>query len=255
MKILLLACVLVLFSCNEHKSIETDLPVADTAAPPDRTVNEKEIDTVKKITVFLNDTLSLEYHADSYSGFERWFKEMPANKIMPPDDAYNEFMSSEKYKALRINFDSEQGQDGFYLLYAYFLQQHNGREKHIRERAQITAAYHGINRLKSYYQYGGTFFGHMRDRIFGYAEYSIYRLDKSLDDKTDIAAEKKTFISMLKKVYTEKLQEDGDTPRDDKPERLKQMMKMIDDVGDIITNAYILKEVKQFYNDHYNYWM
>ena len=255
MKILVLACMLVLLSCGKQESFKLDPLPADSIAPHNNVAYETKPDTVKKINIILNDTLKLEYTNKSYSGFEKWFKEMALKEIMPPDKAYEDFMSLDGYKAISIDFDSEVGQDAFYLLYAYFLQQINGKEKYYRERQELTTAYQSINKLKSYYQYGGTYFGHMYDRIYGYSEYSIYTLDKSLNNESDVVVGKSAFISMLKKVYTEKLKEDGDTPPHEKPEKLKRMMEMIDSIGNNIYNASILKEVKQFYADHYNYWM
>lgn len=255
MKILLMACVLILSSCSKQESSKLTPIEADTVPSPDSIVHEVKPDTIKKVNIILNDSLKPEYTAESYSGFEQWFKAMALKKILPPDKAYEDFMSLEKYKAIRINFDSEVGQDAFYLLYAYFLQEVNGRNKYNRERRELTSAYHGINKLKSYYQYGGTYFTHMYDRIYGYSEYSIYTLDKSLNNKNGAVAGKSAFILMLKRVYAEKLDEDGDTPPHEKPEKLKRMMEMIDSIGNNIHNAYILKEVKQFYSDHYNYWM
>ncbi len=255
MKTLLLAFAVVLFSCGKQQPLIFEPAREDSIPPSDSVTHVTTSDTIRMVAIVLNDTLEFEYDSESYSGFERWFKEMATDKIIAPDKAYSKFMSLEDYKAININFDSEAGQDNFYMLYAYFLQQINGKNNYSPERQKLTAAYHQINNLKSYYQYGGTYFGHMKYRIYGYAEYNIYTLDKSLNAETDIAAGKASFISELKKIYAEKLNEDGDTMPHEKPEKLKRMMEMIDTIGNNISNAYTLKEVKHFYDDHYDYWM
>jgi len=174
---------------------------------------------------------------------------------MPPDAALQNFRALDKYNDIQIYFSSEVGEDDFYMLYAYFLQQVNGVEKYSKDRYALFSAFRKMNRLKSYYQYGGTYFGHIHDRIYGYAEFSITTIEKALSSNTNINKEKNTFLSDLKKVYIQNLKEDGNTLLKDKPKREKEMVKMIDDMGTYITNAYQLKVVKQFYADHYDFWM
>jgi len=252
MKIFLIAYMLLLVSCTKSRETVVDLPSVDTI--PSEPIPQ-ETDTITRIEVILNDSVKLKYPKVAYDGFARWFKTMQSKKIMPPDAALQNFVALDDYNDIQIYFTSEVGQDDFYMLYAYFLQQVNGVEKYSKERHALFSAFRILNKLRWYYEYGGTYFGHMHDRIYGYAEFSITTIDKDLSNNTNIDKEKNTFLSDLKKVYIQNLKEDGNTLLKDKPKREKEMVKMIDEMGAYITNAYQLKEVKQFYADHYGYWM
>ena len=89
-----------------------------------------------------------------------------------PDKIYYNFADKDE-------FGSEAGQDNFYILYAWFLKQRNGVEKYGPQRKNIISIYSNLNSLFAHLQYGGTYFGHQRRRIPGYAEYSIYLLPKN----------------------------------------------------------------------------
>jgi len=255
MKTLLLACILMLYGCTKTHTPVPGNPQADSIPPTSTIASKPERDTVQWVKLALNDSTTIEYTKVGYSIFERWFNKMDPKKMLHPDEAWKDLISLKEYRGYSDEFSSEVGQDGFYMLYAYFLQKVNGVKKYDKERLALFSAYRNMNHLKGYYEYGGTYYGHMHDRIYGYTEYSIYILDKNLNSKTDISKEKKAFITMLKKVFADELKEDGNTLQSKKPERLSKMMAIIDDMEAQIINAYILEEVEKFYADYYDYWM
>ncbi|KGO94978.1 hypothetical protein Q766_02380 [Flavobacterium subsaxonicum WB 4.1-42 = DSM 21790] len=252
MRIFLILCIALFLSCIKNQPVVPNLPSADTNVTKPMQV---KTDTINTIEVTLNDSVLLKYPKIAYFGFESWFKDMVRVKVLPPNDAWRNFTSLDQYNDIKIYFSSEIGQDDFCLLYAYFLQQLNGVEKYQKERLALFSAYRKINKLKWYYQHGGTYFGHMHDRIYGYAEFSVYAFDKDLVNNTNISKEKSVFISQLKKTFIQKLKEDADTMPKDRLEHEKEMIKIIDEMSTDITNAYLLKELKQFYADNYDYWM
>lgn len=110
------------------------------------------------------------------------FQEFPEH----PDKLYYRFVN-------RVDFGSEQGQDVYYALYAYFLKQKNGVEKYAQQRKNLIEIYSRINSLFGHFQYGGTYFGHQQMRILGYAEYSIHLFPKKkneLEKTYDITKQK-----------------------------------------------------------------
>lgn len=254
MKTLLQICILLLFiSCTKQPNLSANIAEAYTI-PAITTDIEQKNDAIEWTYVMLNDSVKLQYSKVAYKGFESWFKKMSIEKILPPDLAWSNFISLKEYNYSRPDFTSEVGQDMFYQLYAYFLQQINP-EKYNKERLALFTAYRDINFLKSYFQYGGTYFGHMHDRIYAYTEYSVYMLDKELNAQTNIVKAKAKFLMGLKKLYSDKLMDDGNTLEKSKPKRHDKMIQIIDHIDTQINNAYLLKETEQFYRDHYNYWL
>ena len=254
MKTLLQICILLLLlKCTKQSNFPVDNVKADTISATTKD-NEQDSDTIDFKYVVLNDSVKLKYHKVAYYGFESWFKNMAIRKILAPDVAWNKFISLKEYNSIRSDFTSEIGQDAFYQLYAYFLQQIN-QEIYHKERLALFSAYSDFNFLKSYFQYGGTYFGHMRKRIYAYTEYSLYMLDKELNAQTNIGNDKTAFINGLKKLYSDELIDDNDTMENDKPKRLAIMMHIIDHIDTQISTVYLLKETKQFYKDHYDCWL
>jgi hypothetical protein len=75
-----------------------------------------------------------------------------------------------------LYFSSEQGQDAYYGLYAYFLALKNSGDKYKEQRSTLIKIFRDINDIMGNINGGGTYFGHQYTRILGYAEYAIYQI-------------------------------------------------------------------------------
>jgi hypothetical protein len=167
-----------------------------------------------------------------------------------PDQAYHCNTSS-------IEFSSEVGQDNYYILYAYFLKQKNGVKEYAKQREKLIDIYSNINSLFGHFEYGGTYFGHQRKRILGYAEYSIYLLPKNKDDisKTyDITKQKELYIKSLRQLIDDESKIDNETLGKEKIERTKELNKIIDDLDKLITDNFYLRRAQEFHYEHYEYY-
>jgi hypothetical protein len=156
-----------------------------------------------------------------------------------------------------IEFSSEVGQDNYYILYAYFLKQKNGIKEYAKQREKLIDIYSDINLLFRYFQYGGTYFGHQRIRILGYAEYSIYLLPKSKEDtkKTyDITGQKALYIKSLRQLIDDENKIDNETLGKEKIQRTKELNKIVDDLDKLITDNFYLRRAQEFQYEHYEYF-
>ena len=154
-------------------------------------------------------------------------------------------------------FGSEVGQDDYYALYAYFLKQKNGIDKYAQERKKLIKIYSDINSLFGHLQYGGTYFGHQRIRILGYAEYSVYLLpkDKKEIEKTyDLTMQKKLYIRSLRQLIKDESKIDFETLGKEKKERTIQLNRIVDNLNRLITDLFYLRRAQEFHYCHYEYY-
>ena len=176
-------------------------------------------------------------------------------------ELYGDFAYNPDYlyhaKVNNVDFGSEQGQDVYYALYAYFLKQENGVDKYAKERRKLIDIYSQINSLFGHFQYGGTYFGHQRLRILGYAEYSIYLYPKNKKDfeKTyDITKQKEIYIKSLRQLITDESIIDFETLGKEKIERTKKLNKIVDELASLITDIFYLRRAQAFQYDNYQYY-
>ena len=175
-----------------------------------------------------------------------FFDEIPIS----PDWSYNKYVNG-------VDFGSEVGKDAYYLLYAYFLKQKNGNKKYASQRIRLINIYSNINALFQKFQYGGTYFGHQHLRILGYAEYAIYLMPKEgelTDKKYNINQQKALYIKSLKQLIKDENQLDFDTPGKEKPERLKELHQIVDELDKLITNLFYLRRAQEFQYSNYEYY-
>ena len=173
--IYILTISITFLSCNNQPNKVEEENFAEKETQTNKFDNSKyytQQDTIL-IATEIGDTLKyakIDFNniVDKHTEF---FEDYPKN----PDQAYFNDMDKEE-------FNSEVGQDVYYVLYAYFLKQRNGVEEFAQQRQKLINIYSNINSLFGHFQYGGTYFGHQSSRILGYAEYSIYLLPKSKDD-------------------------------------------------------------------------
>lgn len=170
--------------------------------------------------------------------------------IRNPDLTYHKYVNG-------VDFGSEVGQDAYYLLYAYFLKQKNGSKKYASQRMRLINIYSSINSLFQKFQYGGTYFGHQHIRILGYAEYAIYIMPKEgefVDKKYNINQQKALYIKSLRQLIKDENQLDFDTPTKEKPERLKKLNQIVDELDKLITNLFYLRQAQEFQYTNYQYY-
>lgn len=175
-----------------------------------------------------------------------FFQDIPEN----PDRLYYRFAND-------VDFGSEQGQDTYYALYAYFLKDKNGNEKYIQQRKQLIEIYLAINSLFQYLQYNGSYFGHQRTRILGYAEYSIYLLpkDKNEIEKTyNISKQKQLYIQSLRQLIEDESKIDNETLGKEKIERTKKLNEIVDKLDELITDNFYLRRAQNFQYENYEYY-
>ena len=177
------------------------------------------------------------------------FQEFPQN----PNKLYYRFVNS-------VDFGSEQGQDVYYALYAYFLKQKNGIEKFKLQRRKLIDIYASINSLFGHFQYGGTYFGHQEMRILGYAEFSIYLYPKGKKtydefEKTyDILKQKELYIKSLRQLIDDESKIDFESTGNDKIERTKKLNKIVDELNLLITSIFYLRRAQEFQYTCYEYY-
>ena len=177
---------------------------------------------------------------------KEFFEEYPAN----PDQAY--FNDNDKEE-----FGSEVGQDNYFVLYAYFLKQKNGVKEFAKQRQKLIDIFSKINSLFGNFEYGGTYFGHQRSRILGYAEYSIYLLPKTKDEISksyDIKYQKELYIKSLRQLIEDESKIDFNTLGKEKIERNKKLNKKVDDLDKLITDNFYLRRAQEFHYQHYEYY-
>lgn len=177
--------------------------------------------------------------------------EFVSDYVKDPDLTY--YSNGEKEE-----FNSEAGQDGYYMLYAYFLKIKNGDTKYADRRKKLIDIYSNINSLFGHFEYGGTYFGHQGARILGYAEYSVYLFRQneaySISKTYDITKQKELYIKSLRQLVSDESSIDFNTIGLDKVERVKKLNKIIDDIDKAITDNFYLRRTQEFHYGHYEYY-
>lgn len=245
----LLTLTLGYLSCsNEPKQVErtTVAPAAQTKKIDNSKFHTQQ-DTIL-ITTEIGDTIkySKAHYNNIVDKHPEFFQEYPDN----PDLAY--FKDNDKKE-----FGSEVGRDTYYTLYAYFLKQRNGIKEFASQRQKLIDIYSNINSLFQHFEYGGTYFGHQRNRISGYAEYSIYLLPRDKEDisKTyDITKQKELYIKSLRQLIEDESTIDDNTLGIEKIERNKQMNEIVDNLAKLITDNFYLRRAQEFHYQHYEYY-
>jgi|GEM_PF-403058 len=170
--------------------------------------------------------------------------------IRNPDLTYHKYVNG-------VDFGSEVGQDAYYLLYAYFLKQKNGTKKYAPQRMRLINIYSNINSLFQKFQHDGTYFGHQHMRILGYAEYAIYIMPKEgelIDKKYNINQQKTLYIKSLRQLIKDENEFDFGTPTKEKPERLKELHQIVDQLDKLTTNLFYLRQAQEFQYTNYQYY-
>jgi hypothetical protein len=216
MKKILLFFILTEFSC---KNYEAKKHISDdTVTKPNIesfNISQNKHDATKYFIA--SDSIDIpslgndknRYGKKEFNNIVQYLPELTNKYPKNPEITYNylskEFISVKDStgKINEISFSSENGQDEYYQLYAYFLKNMNGEIKYRAQRQSIINACFQINDIFQTLQSGGTFFGHQYYRIPAIAEYSIFLYDRNKEQfvrKYNYLKQKELFIATLKQL-------------------------------------------------------
>lgn len=152
--------------------------------------------------------------------------------------------------SMHLTFGGEQGQDRFYILYAYFLKNRNSEKELDDIRENLISIYQTINDIFSFLNYGGTYFGHQNNRLIGCAEYDVCQYKNLLAYTTpskDIHKLKLLYFSTLQELIFQQSKND----REFESGRNKQIDLSLHQLEVLITNDFYLKKAQQFQYRYY----
>lgn len=259
-RILLYISVCTLLSCNNRTKLSDKKPSiepAPTVETPANTQAPHKIDNSKYYTTL--DTLiipteigdTLKYAKDEFNKIIDDHPELVSDYTQNPDQTYHCYGEKDP-------FNSEAGQDGYFMLYAYFLKNKNAGQPYSERRKKLIDIFSNINSLFSHFEYGGTYFGHQYARILGYAEFSIYlykQNEKYGNSKTyDITKQKKLYIQSLRQLISDESTIDFNALGKKKIERTRQLNKIVDEIDKAITDNFYLRRTQDFHYGHYEYY-
>jgi hypothetical protein len=253
MRPLFIILVLLGFSCNSQTKKNDRDANGDSiqkVSAIKKKGNSKYYTTIDTLLIATETGDTLKFSAKNFNKIVDEHPELYEDLTYNPDYVYHANMDND-------DFGSEQGQDVYYVLYAYFLKQQNGVEKFAEQRKKLISIYSNLNSLFRHFQYGGTFFGHQRLRILGYAEYSIFLYPKSKNDfeKTyDITKQKELYIKSLRQLIRDESTIDFETRGNEKIERTKKLNKIVDELDNLITDIFYLRRAQAFHYDNYEYY-
>ncbi len=244
--------IFTIFSCNNQSKkpeIKNVGNVSENIVTKKETKNSKYY--TKKDSIFIETEIgeTIKYAKIDFNNIvdnhPEFFEKYPKN----PDQLYFNLNGE-------IEFDSEVGQDTYYILYAYFLKQSNGIEKFAIQRKRLIDIFSKINSLFGHFQYGGTYFGHQESRILGYAEYSIYLLPKEneLEKTYDITKQKDLYIKSLRQLIVDENKIDFNSLGKQKTERNKTLNRIVDELNILITDNFYLRRAQDFHYSKYEYY-
>lgn len=204
---------------------------------------------------------SLAYSYEEIKDILQCYPELNNEVVLHPDFTY--IKSNSRFACLDSlskdkcsHFSSEIGRDAYYTLYGYFLQKRfNSEIKLEKSRQKVIEIYQTINELFRILKGGGTYFGHQHRRITGYAEYSIYRLnkyEKELVKQYDIVKQRKIFMDLLiQLIEDEVLIDTGRVGKKEKEKQKRKLYKLTDKLKILITDSFYLNEALEFQYLHY----
>ena len=151
MKTLLYISILGLLSCNSRTQQSDKKQTIDTTAKVESTHkndNSKYYTTLDTLIISTEIGDTLKYGKDEFNEIIDNHPELVSDNIRNPDQVYH-------CNGEREGFNSEAGQDGYFMLYAYFLKNKNGDKKYSERRKKLINIYSNINSLFGHFEYGG----------------------------------------------------------------------------------------------------
>ena len=227
--------ILILTALGACKAKQTDKPAVSAYHTTQDTV---------LIATYFGDTL--KYSKEEFNMIVDNNPVLLTDWLSAPDQTYHCYADD-------MRFLSEAGQDEYYVLYAYFLQQSNGIEEYAQQRKTLIEVFDNINSLFAHMNHGGTYFGHQSYRILGYVEYSIYLLKENVFYEIyDITKQKALYIKSLRQLIDDKMEvDDVFFSKEAKKERRKDFNEYVDELDKLITDIFYLKRAQEFHYRHY----
>ncbi|OQP56851.1 hypothetical protein A3860_09715 [Niastella vici] len=263
MKTLLCVSLLTVLSCKraakqgekdahvgqrgKESRVDTATVQAEATKPGDRSAYYITKDSLL-IATETGDTLI--YGRDEFNTIVDTHPELYSDDIRYPDLTFY-------CNGSRDAYNSEAGQDVYYVLYAYFLKQKNGIDKYAMRRKRLIDIYSNINLLFARLHNGGTFFGHQGLRILGYAEYSIYvykLYEKDISEPYDISKQKDLYIKSLRLLYSDGSKNTEGLLDPERRARIRDLNAIVDNISKAITDNFYLQRAQEFHYDHYQYY-
>jgi hypothetical protein len=174
----------------EKAMINFDLELIQTKSDSDSETYKDAIEIVNKYF----DKNELQNHFRNYP-------ELKLSKIVSPYDLYEivEKKSSEKGDN---TFGCEADADYVYIVYASVLEKKNGIGKYAKERENIIRIFQNLNEIDGMLAGGGTGTGHMESRLYGKAEYKLYKVINNIDlvdSSYNFSQSKNNYMKKIKK--------------------------------------------------------
>jgi hypothetical protein len=253
MKTLFNISILSIFACTNPAKEADNLSSIDSSGYDvvNKQISRPAYHTTKDtllITTQSGDTLT--YSRKEFNEMVDDHPELYRNDVQAPDPTYY-------FAANKNGFGSEAGQDSYYILYAYFLQQKNGIDKYAERRKNLLTVFSNINALYQRVQHGGTYFGHQASRILAYAEFSVYlyrKYEDHLSKTYDISKQKALYIQSLRQLVADEVQNDEEIPAPEKTGSRKELNAIIDSIDKAITDNFSLRRAQEFQHNHYQYY-
>jgi hypothetical protein len=254
MNTLLYISIFGFLSCNNQTQQSDKKQSIDTTAKVEisnKIENSKYYTTVDTLIIATEIGDTLKYAKDEFNEIIDNHPELVSDNIQNPDQVYH--CSGEKK-----GFNSEAGQDEYFMLYAYFLKSKNGERKYSERRKKLIDIFLNINSLFGHVEYGGTYFGHQQARILGYAEFSVYLYKQNetygISKTYDITKQKELYIKSLRQLINDESKIDFNTTGQEKIERTKELNIIVDEIDKSITDNYYLRRTQDFHYGHYEYY-
>jgi hypothetical protein len=252
MRTLLYIPFLTFFSCSSPTKPADIKSNSVTITNPRTTKADNSKYYTSKETVLIATEIgdTLKYSKADFNDIIDKHPEFFSDNVQDPDPTYY-------CAAYKHGFNSEAGQDEYYMLYAYFLKQKNGIDKYADRRQKLIDIYADINSLYQRFQHGGTYFGHQGARILGYAEFSVclYKsYENDLSKTYDISKQKRLYIQSLRQLIDDELRVDGETLEREKKKRKQELNTTVDNIDKAITDNFYLRRAQEFQYEHYQYY-
>lgn len=254
MKTLLYISIFGLLSCKnrtQHSDIKQTIDSNPKVEISNKIDNLKYYTTADTLIIANEIGDTLKYGKDKFNEIIKNHPELVSDNIQNPDQVYHCNGETE-------GFNSEAGQDEYFMLYAYFLKNKNGDIKYSERRKKLIEIFSNINSLFVHFQYGGTYFGHQQARILGYAEFSVYLYKQNetygISKNYDITKQKELYIKSLRQLISDESKIDFNTTGQEKIKRTKELIKIVDDIDKAITDNYYLRRTQDFHYGHYEYY-
>lgn len=259
--------IVLLLSCNRKQpneevkpTTDSSIAVTDTAIELPKSKLERAKYHTDKDSVYISSTSrdTLKYSREEFNDIVDNFPELTSMNPLPPDSAYNSkvfvVLKDSKGEERHLSFNSEVGQDGYYVLYAYFLKQKNGIAKYAVRRKKLLEIYRTLNSIFGNLNHGGTYYGHQYRRIEGYAEFSVYwykHYEDYFDRPYDISKQKVYYIGGLKQLIVDEVRNDKSICLKEKAEVQEKLFKKVEELNQLITDNFYLRMAKSFQSEHY----